>query len=397
MRRSTVVGLLAVPVALAGLYWLMLHGFLELTIWLLAAAVIGLIVAAAWEGKHGHPKWAALLVVGAVTIVGVQSAYAITLNSKLDNITKAPDTVLDKGHRPPRKPTEALNILLMGSDDPAPNPDKPTVAELLAHGGWTPGAYRSDTIMVLHITADREHAYLVSIPRDSFVEIYDGKGKAHGKNKINAAFAEYGPFGTWRTVENLSGLHLDHMAIIDYAGFRELTTAVGGVDVYVPEDTYDTYQHQEWTKGWHHIEGDLALKYVRQRHGLTNGDFDRVDRQQNFLRTLMAKMLRDDTIGNPAKLSDTLDAVTSHLTVDEGWSNGDLRSLVLSLRNLDTANVKFLTLPLSHYEDIDPYGSVNIIDDAGAKQLWRAVTDDKVGKYIEAHPGDVLPDPKDVS
>ncbi len=235
----------------------------------------------------------------------------------------------------------------MGADNPQRLVKKPTVAELLEDGQWDPGAYRSDTMMVVHIPADRKTAYVVSVPRDSYVPIYDAEGEQHGKNKINAAFAEYGPFGTWRTIENLSGVHIDHMAVIDYAGFNELTEAIGGVDVFVPQTVYDSAQDQEWTQGWHHVEGELALKYVRMRHGLLGGDFDRIDRQQNFLRAVLQKTLSDGTIGNPVKLSKVLGAITGHLAVDGDWSTKDLRNLALSLRGLNSKNVRFMTLPLA--------------------------------------------------
>jgi LCP family protein required for cell wall assembly len=238
---------------------------------------------------------------------------------------------------------------------------------------------------------------VISIPRDSYLPIYDDKGDPHGKNKVNEAFAAYGPYGTWRTVENFTGLRLDHMAIIDYQGFRDLTTAVGGIDVYIPETVYDSYQHQQWTQGEVHLEGNLALKYVRMRHGLLNGDFDRVDRQQNFLRTLMEKVLADDTIGNPVKFTHTLDAITKHLTIDSGWSNGALRSLAFSLRKLNVKDVNFVTVPLDHYETVSGVGSVNIVDEAASKQLWKAVAANRLGQWLKAHPDAVLPPPKQVS
>ncbi len=398
MRRTTVVGLLAVPLSIAGLYWLMVHGFLKLAAILLVVAVIGMFVAALWESRHGHRKWASLLLAGALVTVGVVGYYGWNLNHQLDKVDRIKQpAALNEGVRPEPKPTKALNILLMGADNPDQNVDKPTVAEELSDGTWDPGAYRSDTIMVVHIPADRKAAYVVSIPRDSYVPIYDEAGKDHGENKVNAAFSEYGPFGTLRTVEKLTGLRMDHLAVIDYEGFRDLTTAIGGVDVYVPETVYDSYQDQTWEKGWNHLEGNLALKYVRQRHGLTNGDFDRVARQQNFLRAVMEKVLDDGTIGNPVTFTKTLGAITSHLTVDDSFSNSDIRGLALSLEGLDAKKVKFVTLPLDHYETVENAGSVNIIDAARAKKLWRAVGDDQMGRYLQKYPDDELGNQRDVS
>ena len=187
------------------------------------------------------------------------------------------------------------------------------------------------------------------------------------------------------------------MAVIDFEGFRDLTTAVGGVDVYVPEAFYDSKQKIEWEQGTNHLEGVKALQYVRTRHGLANGDFDRVDRQQNFLRALMGKVLEDGTIGNPVKFTDTLEAITRNLTVDESWKSGDIRGLALSLRDLDSKKVRFMTLPLDHYETVPGAGSVNIIAAERSRELWNAVENDKVGPYLKANPADELPDPKDVS
>jgi LCP family protein required for cell wall assembly len=399
VKRSTVVGLVSVPVAIAGLYWLMLHGFLELSAYLLVAAVLALIGGTFWEWRHGHRRWAALLLAGAVTTAAAVGWYGWHLNAKLDNIQRVADDVLDQGQRPPapEEPTEAVTILLMGSDDPNRAVDKPSVAELLEAGDWDAGAYRSDSMMVVHVPADRSAAYVVSVPRDSYVEIYDDEGQPDGKNKINAAFASYGPFATWRTIENLSGLRLDHMAIVDFEGFRELTTAIGGVDVYVPERVVDTQTNTTWEKGWVHLEDELALKYVRMRYGLTEGDFDRVDRQQNFLRAVMEKVLADGTVGNPVKFSDTVTAITENLTIDESWSNDDLRSLALSLRDVEREDVRFMTLPFSHYETVPDAGSVNIVDEDRAAELWKAMAQDKIGAYLKKYPEDELPPPRHVS
>ena len=164
----------------------------------------------------------------------------------------------------------------------------------------------------------------------------------------------------------------------------------------MPEEVHDSAQDQTWPKGWNHIEGNLALKYVRQRHGLAEGDFGRIDRQQNFLRALMGKVLEDGTIGNPVKFTNTLDAITSQLTVDQSWSSGDLRGLALGMRNLNSDHVRFVTLPLDHYETVEGAGSVNIIDETRAKEMWRAVTDDSMGRYLEQHPEDELGDPEEV-
>ena len=130
----------------------------------------------------------------------------------------------------------------------------------------------------------------------------DGYPYTNGYGKINAAFAYGGPSLARQTVEQLTGIHIDHLAIIDWAGFKDLTTALGGIRVYIPETFYDDSQRITWEKGWHDFEGQEALAYVRTRHGLENGDFDRIERQQNFLRATMGKLLSGGTTRNPIKL-----------------------------------------------------------------------------------------------
>jgi anionic cell wall polymer biosynthesis LytR-Cps2A-Psr (LCP) family protein len=187
------------------------------------------------------------------------------------------------------------------------------------------------------------------------------------------------------------------MAIIDYVGFRDLTTAIDGVDVFIPEAITDPQQHVDWPQGWNHVEGNLALNYVRMRYGLENGDFDRIARQQNFMRAMMEKVLADETVGNPAKFTDTLAAITDNLTVDESWGNGQIRGLALGLRGLSSDKVRFVTLPLDHYERLPEDGYVNMIDAERVRELFDAFDDDALAAYLRKHPEDELPEPDEVS
>lgn len=378
--------------------WLSLHGYLDAAVLMVVLAVLVLVGLAAWRWRLGHRRWAAVLALGAVLVSSSAGWYAYALNAKIAGIPRVDDGVLDTNAdlRPESKPTKAVNILLMGADNEQRLVDKPTVSELLADGEWDAGTYNSDTMMVVHIPADRKAAYVVSVPRDSYVPIYDDEGVEHGESKINTAFREYGPFGALRTIEQLSGVRIDHLAVIDYRGFNELTEAIGGVEVYIPETFEDTQQGVTWEEGTNHLEGERALQYVRTRHGLEGGDFQRIDRQQNFLRAVLRKTLADGTIGDPLKLSNVLSAVRNHLTVDDSWSTGALRSLALSLRGIDASKVRFMTLPLGEFQTLPDAGAVNIIDEAAARQLWNAVLDDRVGPYLRAHPEDELPDEREV-
>ncbi|MGH3330852.1 MAG: LCP family protein, partial [Nocardioidaceae bacterium] len=306
-----------------------------------------------------HRVLIAVLMFGTVLFASCLG-WLFYLNGQLSNVARV-DLDLDEGRRPARAASSekgAMNILLAGADAGG----GPSIAEAVAADDWDPGSHRSDTIMLLHITADRDEAYLVSVPRDSWVDI-----AGIGPSKINAAFSEGGPSLYVQTLEEFTGLRMDHLAIIDWNGFKELTTAIGGVPVYIPEDIYDSSQDVQWYAGTEELEGKRALQYVRMRYGLTNGDFDRIKRQQNFLRSFMKKMLSNGTTSNPFRLTNAVEAIVKYLTVDSDFSNGDIRSLALSLRSLDQKDVTFMTAPMERYDNIDGQ-SVVIIDEKKTKE-----------------------------
>jgi LCP family protein required for cell wall assembly len=336
-----------------------------------------------------------LCSVIAVVALGATAAggWVLYLNNMLGNVDKVGLTV-DEENRPPPTHGEELNILLAGAD----NGEGPSIAEDVDAGQWDPGSHRSDTIMILHIPADREGAYLVSIPRDSYVKIYDEHGEYAYKDKINAAFSLYGPSGYLSTVEHLTGLRMDHLAIIDWKGFKDLSSALGGVEVYIPETFYDSSQKITWQEGTHQLEGLEALQYVRTRHGLTNGDFGRIARQQNFLRSMMGELLSQGTVTNPLKLTSAMRAITDNLTVDDDWSGSGMRDLALQLRNIRTGDVTFLTAPMAGYATTPDGASVVNLDDVQCKALWKAIADDDIDSYLKKYSGEAgkLSKPEDV-
>lgn len=352
----------------------------------------------AFRRKHPKSLLAALLVV--LLVVGSCSYYFWSLNSKLGDIERFSTDQLDDSDRPDPNKGEAVNVLLLGSDAGKKIPGEhrdTTLAEDVDSGDWPVGKFRSDTLMVVHISANRKNIYVVSIPRDSFVEIYDDTGEPTGKNKINAAFSQYGPVGTLSTVEHLTDLRIDHVAIIDWAGFKDLSTAVGGVPVTIPETFYDSKQKITWEAGRYELEGAKALAYVRTRHGLLRGDFDRIDRQQNFLRSLMQKVLEAGTLTKPRQLSETLSAITDNLTVDDEWENDDIRGLALSLRGTEADKVRFMTVPVAGTPTIETYGSIVELDSDQTKDLFSMMRSGKMGDYVKEHPDSLLGDEDEIN
>jgi LCP family protein required for cell wall assembly len=341
--------------------------------------------APASHGLLQRHKVVVIVVAVALVLAGSVAAYGLYLNSHLGDIGRF-HSRLDAKQRAP-EPTgqaaKALNILLLGTDHGGQGP---TIEDELADGKWTVGSFRSDTVMIVHVPADREDAYLVSIPRDSYVRI-----PGHGKQKINAAFSLGGPDLTVRTVEKLTDVYINHVAMIDWAGFRELTHAIGGVEVTIAKTFTDTHNHVTWHAGRQVLEGARALQYVRTRYGLVNGDFDRIERQQNFLRAVLRKANSTGTLSNPIKLDNLLQAVTKATTVDSQWSTGDIRQLALDLRGLGNSHMHYLTVPTRGTRDIDGVGDVVLLKKHASKALWRSLRADDVQSYLKAHGGDTLP------
>ncbi len=331
------------------------------------------------------------LIVGLLSVLLVLGVavggYAYNLSRKLNNIDKV-DNTLAEDERPDPDEGNALNVLLLGSDKgkKVPGYENTTLSQDAAAEEWPTGKYRSDTLMILHISADRKRVYLISIPRDTLTTIYDENGDPQGLSKINAAFSDYGPIGAISTVEHLTNLRMKHLAVIDWDGFRDLSRAVGGVRVYIPYTSYDSKQDITWEKGWVNLKGNKALQYVRTRYGLEGGDFERIQRQQNFIRALMKKMMSAGTLTNPLKLTSTLEALTSNLTVDQDWTGGDIQGLALSLRGISADDVTFMTVPVAGTETVDPYGSIVRLDETKAEELYTAVRGDRVGRYLRANP-----------
>ena len=330
-----------------------------------------------WFRRH----WILCSVMSVVAIGLIAGgSWLLYLNNMLGNVDRVAVTV-DESNRPPPTHGQELNILLAGAD----NGPGPSIAQDVASGNWDPGEHRSDTIMILHIPADRSTAYLVSIPRDSYVKIYDSSGNYAYKDKINSAFSVYGPSGYLSTIEHLTGLRMDHLAIIDWKGFKDLSEALGGVKVYIPHTFYDSSQKITWTKGEHDLEGKQALQYVRTRYGLTSGDFGRIARQQNFLRSMMGELLSEGTMTNPLKLTSALRAITDNLTVDDAWSGSGIRDLALQLRDIRTNDVTFLTAPTAGYSTTDAGASVVLLNKPQCDVLWKAIANDNIDHYLKKY------------
>jgi LCP family protein required for cell wall assembly len=312
-----------------------------------------------------------LLAAGGVgTVLWLQRGYDHNIERFGDPFVTIPDAA-----RPKTVVAGAMNILLLGSDSRISAGDP---------GAWSVGAQRTDAIMIAHVPADRSGVTVTSIPRDSWVNI-----PGHGLNKINAGFSFGGPSLEVQTVEKLTGVRIDHVVIVDFDGFKEITDKLGGVKINVAQSTGDN--RGSFKAGLQTMDGATALNYVRQRHNLPGGDFDRVKRQQNWIRAVALKTLDKGTLTNPLKLNGVLDALTQSIAADDGFSIGDMRSLAISLRDVRGSDLTFLTAPVAG-TGRSPDGKQDIVklDSAANQDLWKAVKDDTVNDWLAAHPNSGL-------
>lgn len=261
--------------------------------------------------------------------------------------------------RPP--PDEALTFLLVGTD----------TAEDPATGSEADGAGRSDVLMIARVDPGRTGATVVSIPRDSWVDI-----PGRGPNKINAAYAIGGQSLLIQTVEQLTDLRIDHVGIVDFAGFQSIVDAVGGIDVGISAAT--SYEGVEFRQGVNHLDGAQALAYVRQRVGLTGGDLDRSQRQQNALRAVLTDAAAGGLLSDPIRAYGFLDALTRSVNVDDSLTNGGLRALAFELVGLRPSAVTFIRAPVGGLGG-EGTQSVVYLDDGRGAELWTALRQDRGG------------------
>jgi LCP family protein required for cell wall assembly len=310
------------------------------------------------------------IVMTAVLVAGCLSAYA-AYRKLYGNITH--ESVTGKlGKRPP-KIGKATNVLVLGSDSRSGKDAKYGKAD----------GERSDTLIVLHLSPDGKQAVGMSFPRDSMVQLPSCKTTKGGTapahlGMINEAFSEGGPACSWKTIESLTGVHIDHFVKVDFSGFKGMVNALGGVEVCLPTAVHDRDSHLDLSAGRHIVKGEQALAYVRNRHGLGDGsDLGRIKRQQLFMSSIVKKVTDGGLLASPTKLFNFLDAATKSVTTDDGLDISEIKKLAGSVQGMSAGKVKFVTVPNEAYP-ADP----NRVQFAQplAGQLFDAIKNDNIAK-----------------
>ena len=282
----------------------------------------------------------------------------------------------------PKKTSKALNYLIVGSDT-REGLTKAEMKALRVGSTKTAAGGRSDTMLLVHISKQRDKAYLVSLPRDSLVTIpahtsTDGKSQiAARQNKLNAAFAFGGAPLLIQTIEGATNLKIDHYIEVSFAGFAGIVNALGGIDVCTKVNIDDPKSHLVLSAGTHTLDGIEALKYVRTRDFDGRGDIGRMQRQQQFMSSVIKKASSTGVLLNPIKIVNFMNAAISTIKMDENLSEGDLLDLAKQMRGLSSGNVRTLTVPLSDANgNVPGIGSVVIWDEQLSADLWTRIRDD---------------------
>ncbi|MET7367349.1 LCP family protein [Streptomyces sp. NPDC005566] len=326
------------------------------------------------RGRHRGLK-ITLGVVLVLLLAGGGTAY--WMYQDLDGNIKGVDInkALDEKDRPEKLPTTGQNLLVLGSDSRAGAENK----EL--GGGGSVGGARSDTAMVVHIPEGRTEAVAVSIPRDTLVtrpecSKADGsKMPSAGRVMFNSVYSQVGPACVVKTVEKMSGVRIDHYLEINFAGFKDLVDAIGGVTVEVEEPIRDKASGLDLAAGSHKLDGTESLAYVRTRHGIGDGsDLGRIGLQQQFLLALLTEIKSQDLLGSPTTAYRIANSATKSLTTDEGLASlTSLTEFARSMNGVDPSSMETIMLPVS-YDKQDPNRVVAAEPRAGA--LWKAIRTD---------------------
>ena len=282
----------------------------------------------------------------------------------------------------PEKISKALNYLIVGSDT-REGLSKEELKELKVGSTATAAGGRSDTMLLVHISKDRDKAFLVSFPRDSLVTIPAHKSSSGEnliparQNKLNAAFSFGGAPLLIETIESETNLKIDHYIEVSFAGFAGIVNALGGVEVCTKVDIDDPKSHLVLSAGTHTLNGIEALKYVRTRDFDGRGDIGRMQRQQEFMSSVLNKATSTGVLLNPIKIVNFMNAAISTIKMDENLSKEDLLNLAKQMRGLSSGNVRTLTVPLSNPNGrVDGVGSVVVWDETLSADLWTRIRND---------------------
>lgn len=307
-----------------------------------------------------------LIAVRNVTVITLGLALLVTgfylwrVIATLNDINRQ-KMASDYQGRPAAHTGGGTNYVLMGSD---------------SRGAGDRG--RSDVLMLAHVPPSKDKVYLISFPRDMWVNV-----PGHGMAKINAAYAWGGEQLTVRTLEELIQVRADHTVKTDFEGFVSLTNELGGVEVY--NRVASSAAGYTYPKGYITLKGEQALVYVRQRYELPNGDLDRAERQRAMTTAILMKMVSLDVVGNPIEFNKVMSRFGRHFTVDEELTNAKIFETAASMKVRYVDDVRSLQAPISGFGRSADGQSIDIVNEAQLAELSKALRENGIEEYYNKY------------
>ncbi|GAA3597944.1 hypothetical protein GCM10022198_22780 [Klugiella xanthotipulae] len=320
-------------------------------------------------------KWRIIAIVLAVLIgIPIAAAAAIyiygaqTFNSAVTSLDKA-DSFPAEETRPEVTTSGALNYLIIGSDT------RESLGDIVSAGFK---GQRADTMMLVHIPADRQSISVVSFMRDLWVNI-----PGHGENKLNAALSYGGVPLVVETLESLTGVRIDHVAVADFKGFQAVTDELGGVDIY-SDYAFESQNVTgfSFTKGLNHVNGEQALAFVRERYAFASADFQRVKNQQAYMKAVITAVLAPEVVGNPPQLLKVAKTALSYVAVDESFDFNAALGLAVELRNVRGDDIVLATAPTAGTGRSPSGSSIVLQNTEEFAAMSVALKDDSLADYL---------------
>jgi LCP family protein required for cell wall assembly len=298
---------------------------------------------AAVAAKMTLGKWAACAMTGVViagSLVGY-GFYQDVLGIQTAHVD--PDGWGDR----PAQVDGVNNILLLGTDERA--------GEDAAYNDLN--GIRPDVLVVVSIDVDQGGVTMVNLPRDTMVDIppcdpgEEGEGWAGGVDQINHAMTYGGMDCQGNTVETVTGIHLDHLVLVDFAGFEQIVDSVGGIEMCVPEAIDDPKAHLTLDAGTQRLNGEQALGLARSRDSTETGsDLGRIENQQRMMGAILREVTSGDILTSPGNLAGFLDSVTDSLVTDDQFNNAKMAELAAAMREVDLGRMNMVTAPVMDYQ-----------------------------------------------
>lgn len=311
-----------------------------------------------------------LLIAFLVLVVGVIAVIALYINglsrSYDENVTTVPSSEAfpEEADRP--ADSDGTTILLLGSDK------RPEGGGELGREGA-----RADSIMLLHIPADGGEVYVMSVMRDTWVDI-PGVGEA----KINSAFQHGGMPLMVETLEGHFDTRIDEVMSVDFEGFEGLVDALGGVTVDVPK-SFTSDSGTEYTAGPMEMDGKTALEFSRERYTFADGDYTRVQNQRAFIQALLDRFLQPEVLANPGRISEIVDTISPFLTVSDGMDSGYIRGLVPKMVGVSRSDIHMFTVPTNGTGTSADGQSIVVADESAMKEIGDAIDDGTLDEHYQ--------------